>query len=123
MKFATEEIRKKAVKAYMDGKANVKQLSEIFGYSRPTICNWIRAYREERRFSPKPGGHRKRCFTDDEITQLQSLLKQKPDITLLEIKEHFNKTCSLSAIHNTIVKIGYVYKKKRYALVNKKGKM
>ncbi len=42
MKFASEDIRTKAVNAYLNEKLPSKELSKIFGYSVATICNWVR---------------------------------------------------------------------------------
>ena len=111
MKFASEEIRTKAVHAYLDGKATIKNLAEIFGYTPATIWNWIKAYRLHQQLAAKPNGHRKKCFSDKEIEELKSLLDKNVDMTLAEIKSHFNKSCCLSAIHRMLVKLGYRYKK------------
>lgn len=111
MKFASEEIRTKAVKAYLEGKATSKKLAEIFGYTPATICNWVRAYKEHNRLAAKPNGHRKKCFSDEELKELANLLHAQPDMTLEEIRSHFNKSCCLSAIHRMLVKLGYRYKK------------
>ncbi len=111
MKFASEEIRTKAVHAYLDGKATIKNLAEIFGYTPATIWNWIKAYRHHQQLAAKPNGHRKKCFSDKEIEELKSLLDKNVDMTLDEIKTHFNKSCCLSAIHRMLVKLGYRYKK------------
>lgn len=110
MKFASEEIRTKAVQAYMSGKATAKQLADILGYTPATICNWVRAYRDHKQLAAKPNGHRKSCFSPDELKELQELLDKNVDMTLAEIKSHFNKTCCLAAIHRIIVKLGYRYK-------------
>ncbi|WP_165177262.1 hypothetical protein [Desulfovibrio sp. ZJ369] len=39
------------------------------------------------------------------------MLKKDVDLTLEEIRERFNKKCSLVAIHKTIVKLGFVFEK------------
>ena len=111
MKFASEEIRTKAVKAYLEGKASSKKLAEIFGYTSGTICNWVRAYKKHNQLAAKPNGHRKKCFSDDELKELADLLHEQPDMTLEEIRTHFNKSCCLSALHRMLVKLGYRYKK------------
>lgn len=111
MKFASGEIRTKAVRAYLDGKASTKKLAEIFGYTPGTIGNWVRAYRKHNQLAPKPNGHRKKCFSDEELAELKNLLDKNVDMTLEEIKTHFNKSCCLSAIHRMLVKLGYRYKK------------
>ncbi len=111
MKIASEEIRNLVVKSSLSGTASKKQLSQIFGYTIATINNWLRGYQREERLAPLPRGHRKAAFTQEELQELASLVNNSPDITLAEIKEHFNKECSLVAIHKTLVRIGFVFKK------------
>lgn len=111
MKFAPKEIREKAVKAYMEGTATSKQLAKIFGYTVATICNWVRDYKKNNILSPRPGGHRKKCFSDAELKELVALIKAKPDITLEEIRMHFKKDCALNTISVNVRKLGFVYKK------------
>lgn len=111
MKFASPEIREKAVQAYLDGKGTAKQLAEIFGYTAATICNWVRAYRQTKQLAAKPNGHRKSCFTEEELAQLKDVIAETPDITLQEIKTRFNKSCCISAICRTVAKLGFTYKK------------
>lgn len=76
MKFASQEIRIKAVNAYIAGKASAKKLTDIFGYTRGTICNWVRAYRQNNQLKAKHNGHRKKCFSDEEIEKLKTLLEK-----------------------------------------------
>lgn len=111
MKFASAEIREKAVRAYLEGKGTAKQLAEIFGYTRATICNWVRAYRKTNQLAAKPNGHRKSCFSEEELFQLKVILAKTPDMTLADIKAHFNKSCCLAAICRLLIKLGYKYKK------------
>ncbi len=59
MKFASEEIRTKAVNAYLNEKDSFKRIiKKIFGYSVATICNWVRIFQNENRLSANPNGHR-----------------------------------------------------------------
>ena len=111
MKIASEEIRTLVVRAYLSGTASRKHLSAIFGYTPASISNWVREYKQENRLRPRPQGHRKAMFTDAELGELTDLLEKKVDLTLAEIREHFCKSCSLVAIHKTVVKLGFVLKK------------
>ena len=111
MKKANEEIRTLVVRAYMSGTASRQQLSEIFEYTPASISNWVREYKQESRLRPRPQGHRKAVFADAELEQLAELLRQRVDLTLAEIREHFGKSCSLVAIHKTVVRLGFVFKK------------
>lgn len=86
-----------------------KKLSEIFGYTTASIGNWIREYKQENRLAPRSQGHRKAVFTDAELQQLMALLEKNVDLTLAEIREHFDKQCSLVAIHKTVEKLGFVF--------------
>jgi transposase len=111
MKTATAETRDLVVKAYTSCIASRKQLAAIFGYHIQSIGNWIREYEREGRITPHPKGHRKSVFTDEEKILLAKLLNNNVDITLEEIRERFGKSCSLVAIHKTVVKLGFVFKK------------
>ncbi len=61
-------------------------------------------FKNENRLSANPNGHRPSCFSDEEQKQLGELLESDVDITLSEIKQHFGKDCSLTAIHYHVVK-------------------
>jgi len=111
MKTASAETRARVVKAYTSGVATRKQLAAIFGYHIQSIGNWIREYEREGRVAPHPKGHRQSVFSHEEREQLIALLKDKVDMTLAEIKDHFGKNCCLAAIHRIIVGLGFVVKK------------
>jgi len=116
MKTASGETRALVIKAYTSGIATRKQLAEIFGYHIQSIGNWIREYSRDGRISPRQKGHRKSVFTDEEKDKLIELFKYNTDLTLEELKKLFGKSCSLVAIHKTVVKLGFIFKK------NAKGK-
>lgn len=123
MKFASEEIRTIVVNAYLNEGISSKELSRIFGYTVATICNWARIYKKENRLSANPNGHRTSCFSDEEQEQLRELLEKNVDITLAEIRQYFNKDCSITAIYYHVVKQGFVYKKKLLKPANKSARM
>jgi len=58
---AQEEVRRKAIKAIMDGRRQ-REVAEIFGVTRQAVGRWVKAYREggERRLKARrrgrPGG-------------------------------------------------------------------
>jgi transposase len=111
MKTASAETRALVVKAYTSGIATRKQLAEIFGYHIQSIGNRIREFVHEGRISPHPKGHGKPVFTDEEKKALVELLRNNVDITLEELREKFGKNCSPVAVHKTVVKLGFVFKK------------
>ena len=115
MKRASQEIRALAVKGVQSGQYTVQQMADLTkNYTAASIYNWIRVSREEKRLTPKPGGHRAPAFSADEQEQLRELLKQQPSITLEEIRQHFQKSCSVVAVHKTLRRMGITFKKKHY---------
>jgi transposase len=110
MKIATPEIRFIVVKAYQARIASRRQLADIFGYHIETIGRWIRKIRQEQPTS-LPRGHRRSVFSAPELEQLAAYIESNPDATLNELREHFEKECSLPALHKIIRKLGYVFKK------------
>jgi transposase len=110
MKIATPEIRFIVVQAYQAGTASRRQLADIFGYHIETIGRWIRKSRQEQPYS-LPRGHRRSVFCASELEQLAAYIESNPDATLNELRERFEKKCSLPALHRITRKLGYVFKK------------
>jgi len=111
MRIATEDIRPLVVKAYEPGAASRKQLVGIFGYSLSSIGRWIRECRATKRLSPLPRGHRVPAFSQEELIELGKYIEDNPDATLKEIREHFQKGCSVAAISKTVINLDYTFKK------------
>lgn len=111
MSIATPEIRRIAVEAYLSGKATQQQLADILGFHRTAIVRWIREYKKDGRLEPQTRGHMARAFSVAEKERLAALIKEKPDLTLEEIREILEKNCSLMSIHRELKRLGFHYKK------------
>jgi Transposase and inactivated derivatives len=111
MSIASSEIRKIAVEAYLSGKATQQQLADILGFHRTAIVRWVREYRKEGKLEPQVRGHMARTFSLEEKNRLTALVKDKPDLTLEEIREVFSKNCSLMAVHRELKRLGFRFKK------------
>ena len=111
MRIATTDIRSLVVKAYESGAASRKQLVEIFGYSLSSIGRWIRECRATKRLSPLPRGHRVSVFSQEELIGFEKYIEENPDATLKEIREHFQKSCSVATISKIAINLGYTFKK------------
>ena len=51
--------------------------------------------------------------------QLQALLRQKPDLTLKELRAAAGLDCTLPAIHYLLIRLGLTYKKRRSGPANR----
>lgn len=119
MTIASKELR---VKAYKTGKFTQQQLAVAYGVHYKTIQNWLRADERGEEQTPKPRGHRPRIFNKDEEQELILLINDDPSITLEEIRSRFNKTCSISVVHRTLIRLGFTYKKKSSSLRTRSGR-
>jgi transposase len=112
MSIASPEIRKIAVKAYLSGKATQQQLADILGFHRTAIVRWVREFRKNGKLEPQVRGHMPKAFSVEETKRLAEMVKDKPDLTLEEIREAFSKNCSLTAVHKELKRLNFHYKKK-----------
>ena len=81
------------------------------GYCIATIYKWISIYKKEKRLTAKPDGHRQPIFSQSEHEQVKTMIQEKPDITLVEIRERLNKKCCLDAVYNMVNRLGMTFKK------------
>ena len=110
MKTATSEVRFIAIKAYRSGISR-QQVAEIVGYHLNSVSRWIREYERESRLEARERGRRPSIFSDKERKELIELIHNRVDMTLEEIRTHFAKDCSLTAIHKLLKSLGFVLKK------------
>jgi len=126
MKAYSMDLRKRVLAVYDCGQHNLKQIAERF----QVTTRWIQQLRQRRELegtiAPYPQNQgRKPAFRGKQLEELNEFVRHRPDATLEEIQEHFSGkvTCSLVAIHQTLKRLGWRYKKKRYEPVNKAEKI
>ena len=111
MSIASPDIRKIAVEAYLSGKATQQQIADILGFHRTAIVRWVREYRKDGKLEPQVRGHMPRAFSFEEKERLAALVRDKPDLTLEEIREALSKDCSLMAVHRELKRLDFRFKK------------
>jgi transposase len=111
MSIASPEIRKIAVTAYLSAKATQQQIADILGFHRTAIVRWVREYKKNGKLEALTRGHMPKAFSIEEKDRLAAMVKDKPDLTLKEIREAFSKNCSLMAVHRELKRLGFRYKK------------
>jgi transposase len=111
MPIASKELRERAVAAYKTGAFTQQQLADAYRVHYKTIQNWLRVDARGEPQIPKPRGCRPRIFSNAEELELAELIRNEPSMTLEEIKLKFHKTCNVSVVHRTLLKLGLTYKK------------
>jgi len=126
MKAYSMDLRKRVMAAYDSGRYTLKQVAQRFDVT----VRWIQQVRQRRKLegsiAPHPQNQgRKPAFRGKQLEELNEFVQRRPDATLEEIKEHFagKITCSIVAIHYTLKRLGWRYKKKHYEPLNKPEKI
>lgn len=122
MKNANQELRERAVEAYKTGAFTQQRLANAYRVHYKTIKNWLKADANGEGQAPKPRGHRPRIFSNNEEIELLELIRDAPSTTLEKIKLKFNKSCHLSVIHRTLLKLGITYKKNSKCIGTRTGR-
>lgn len=62
---------------------------------------------------------RKRSLSADDISRIDQLIQQQPDLTVHEVTDTLQLHAGDETVRKTIVKLGYVYKRSPFMLQNK----
>lgn len=111
MKPYTPEIRLQVIKSVTTKKLTPLQALEIFEISRDTLTRWLREYKKTGKFTPSCSSGRPRKLSEEQIHELETLIKQQPDITLEELLEKTNYDVCIATIHNALRDAGFIFKK------------
>ena len=125
MKAYPIELRRRVLDAVERRLGTQEQIAKIFGVSAIWIRKLLQRKRQTGSIEPLPRTQgRKPAFQDTHLSELHNFVKKHPDVTLEEIKGHFSEKldCSLVAIHNTLKRLGWRYKKKHYEHQSKTGR-
>ena len=122
MSIANQDLRERAVAAYNTGAFTQQQLADAYRVHYKTIQNWLKAAAKGETPASKPRGHRPRVFTKDEEVELLTLIHNEPSLTLEKIKLKFNKSCNVSVVHRTLLKLGITYKKSPAGIGTRTGR-
>ena len=122
MKAYSLDLRKRVLEAYDSEKSSLGQIAKQFQVTTRWIQKLSQQREREGTIAPRPQNQgRKPAFRGDDLEQLDDFVKENPDSTLEEIKDHFSGKvdCSVVAIHNALKRLGWRYKKNRYEQVSK----
>ena len=120
------ELRRRVLDAVDNNLGTQQKIAHTFSVSAIWIRKLLQRRRETGSIEPLPRTQgRKSAFRGANLQQLNDFVEKNHDATLGEIQEHFSSKvrCSLVAIHYTLKRLGWRYKKKRYEPVNKTEKI
>ena len=122
VKTISLDLRERILAAYDAGEGPREVVARRFRVSLGMVKKLLQQRRrmgdvrpQHHRSGRKPG-RVARCQD-----QFRTLLEQKPDLTLKELRVATGLNCTLPAIHYVLVRLGLTYKKRRSAPANKTG--
>ena len=110
------DLRRRIVAACDDGEATQPQVAKRFAVSLGMVKKLVAQRRRTGDIGPRYHRcGRKPTILKKHARQLRALVRQKPDLTLEQLRAAAGLACSLVAVHRALVKLGLTYKKRRCA--------
>ena len=114
------DLRERILAAYDEGEGTREDIAKRFRVS----LGMVKKLLQQRRHTGdiKARHHRagrKPLLVAEHQRQFRTLLAEKPDLTLRELRELLSLKCSVQAIHVVLLKMGLSYKKRRSAPASK----
>jgi transposase len=113
----SEDLRIRLIRSVEQGRSARSQ-AKVFEVSASTAVKWVQAFRSEGRATAKPRGGGRTSPLDAEADWLKARIKEKADITLLELCAELAQrgvATSKSALSRFFDRSRITFKKKRSA--------
>jgi transposase len=124
MRPTSIDLRKRIVAARVKDCQSMGQIAERFGIAKGTVQNIIERYRDAGTVNPKPqNAGRKPAFFGALLKRLERDVLDRPDATLMQLRDCSGLAVSLATVHNTLRRMGFTLKKSPCAPRNNIGPM
>lgn len=118
------DLRQRILKAYDRGDATRDQIARRFEVSLGMVKKLIQQRRHTGCIEARHGNSgRKPKILDSHRREMKTLLRDKPDLTLEELRLKLGLDCTVQAIHYVLSDMGMTYKKRRSAPTNSPAPM
>lgn len=109
----SRDLRQRIVDTVLSGDGTVGQVAERFLVSISFVTRLLQLYRTTGSVEPRPhGGGHPAVLTPEDLQRLRQLIRDRPDATLEECREHLGSSCSLATISRAFSRLGLPRKKK-----------
>jgi transposase len=109
----SQDLRQRIVETVMRGEGTVSQIAERFLVSVSFVTRLLQLHRSTGSVEPRPhGGGHPAVLTSEDLERLRQLIRDRPDATLEECREHLGSSCSLATISRALSRLGLPRKKK-----------
>ncbi len=114
------DLRDRVVAA-CDAQAGTRaEVASRFAVSTAWIRRLLQRRRETGHYGPRTTRRgRKPVFSGRLLSRLEQQVAEQPDVTLAELRDRLGVSCSLVAICQTLQRMGYRRKKRRFGPLSK----
>jgi len=116
----SQDLRDRVLAAYAAGK-KTKQIAESFQVSPAWARRVKQRLREHGETTPRPMGGVTVVKID--LVRLAALVQQRPDATLLELRDALHVECTEAAVCLALKRLGLTFKKRRSMQRSRIGRM
>lgn len=116
------DLRERILAAYDADEGTREEVARRFRVSLGMVKKLLQQRRRLGDIGPQH--HRSGCkprIVASQHRQLRTLLEEKPDLTLKELRAATGLDCTLPAIHYVLARLGLTYKKRRSGQVSRTG--
>ena len=109
----SQDLRQRIVDTVQRGDGTVSQIAERFLVSVSFVTRLLQLHRTTGSVEPRPhGGGNPAVLTPEDLERLRELIREQPDATLEECRQHLGSSCSLTTISRALSQLGLPRKKK-----------
>jgi transposase len=109
----SQDLRQRIVDTVRRGDATLSQIAERFLVSVSFVTRLLQLHRTTGSVEPRPhGGGHPAVLTPEDHERLRELIRDRPDATLEECRDHLGSSCSLATISRALSRLGLPRKKK-----------
>src|SRR5262245_11184111 len=109
----SQDLRRRIIDTVQRGDGTLSQIAERFLVSVSFVTRLLQLHRATGSLEPRPhGGGHPAVLTPEDIERLRQLIRDRPDATLDECREHLGSSGSLATISRALSRLGLPRKKK-----------
>ena len=120
MRTTSLDLRERILHSYDNKEGTRQQIADRYRVSLGMVKKLLQQRRRTGDIRPRHQySGRKPVIVAVHTRQIRTLLKNKPDMTLNELRAALGLECSLPALHYVLDKMGLTYKKRRFVPTSK----
>src|SRR5262249_30176032 len=108
----SQDLRQRIVDTARRRDGTLSQIAERFLVSISFVTRLLQLHRTTGSVAPRPhGGGHPAVLTPEDLQRLRELIRDRPDATLEECRQHLGSSCSLPTISRALSRLGLPRKK------------